>query len=125
MTKHVGLVALAVSAILVMTTAVAVAGGALDFGVFPDHQMASLAKELLAVKKPLDASSTASSNQATADSDPTKLATLAKGLQARGVTTLRPAVDDQISLWPNDTHPTYLIACNEQGEAQPGLVRIQ
>ena len=34
-------------------------------------------------------------------------------------------MDDQISLWPNDKNPTYLIACNEEGTTQPGLVRIQ
>src|SRR5262249_32072113 len=50
--------------------------------------------------------------------------TLAKGLHAHVVTTQGPAVDDQISLWPNDTDPTYLITCNEQGTSDPGLVRI-
>jgi hypothetical protein len=50
---------------------------------------------------------------------------LAKGLRARVVTTQGPAVDDQISLWPDDKNPTYLIACNEEGTTQPGLVRIQ
>ena len=78
------------------------------------------ANPLFGVKKPLDESSTQSISQADAPADPTKLATLAKGLQARVVTTQGPAVDDQISLWPNDKHPTYLIACNEEGTTSPG-----
>ena len=51
--------------------------------------------------------------------------TLASGLTAKVITTQGPAVDDQITLWPNDWNPTYLIACNEQGTADPGLVRIE
>ena len=41
------------------------------------------------------------------------------------MTTQGPAVDDQISLWPNDKNPTYLIACNERGHdrARPGAHR--
>lgn len=45
-------------------------------------------------------------------------------MKARVVTTQGPAVDDQISLLPNDKHPTHLIVCNEQGTTSPGLVRI-
>jgi hypothetical protein len=41
------------------------------------------------------------------------------------VTTKGPAVDDQISLWPDSKHPKYLIACNEQDTTDPGLVRIE
>jgi len=31
---------------------------------------------------------------------------------------------DQISLWPNDAHPQYLIFCNEEGTAKAGLQRL-
>ena len=32
---------------------------------------------------------------------------------------------DMMALWPTDQNPTHLIACNEQGTADPGLVRIR
>ena len=32
---------------------------------------------------------------------------------------------DQMVLWPNDLHPTHLIACNEEGTAAPGIQRIR
>src|SRR4029077_3034973 len=64
--------------------------------------------------------------QAQALADPTRLATLAKGLKAKVVTTEGPAIDDQISLWPNRNNPQYLIACNETDEpTEVGLIRIQ
>ena len=115
--------AVAVAVVLVLGTAAAVAG--FSFGSYRDQQLGNLSGQLFGVGTPLAASSTKQISQQDAQADPTKLATLAKGLQARVVTTQGPAVDDQITLWPNAKHPTYLIACNEQGETDPGLVRIQ
>jgi hypothetical protein len=114
-----------VAATMLVAVTSAFAGHAFSFGVFRDQQMSDLSGQLFGVKKPLDASSSAQITQADAQADPTKLATLAKGLKARVVTTKGPAVDDQITLWPNSKNPTYLIACNEQGDGDPGLVRIQ
>jgi hypothetical protein len=125
MRKRIGIAALVGGAVLIAGSAVAFAGPGLDFGVFRDQALSAHSNQLFGVNQPLDASSTRSINQAEALADPTSLATLAKGLQARVVTTQGPAVDDQISLWPNDENPTYLIACNEEGTAQPGLVRIE
>ena len=102
----------------------AVAKFDLGFGVERDQDLAKNSEKLFGVGKPLAESSTASITQAEAQADPTKLATLAKKLKARVVTTQGPAVDDQISLWPNDEHPTHLIVCNEQGTTAPGVVRI-
>ncbi|HET6316827.1 MAG TPA: alkaline phosphatase PhoX, partial [Chloroflexota bacterium] len=31
---------------------------------------------------------------------------------------------DQLALWPDDQQPTHLIACNEAGAGQPGVLRI-
>src|SRR6185295_15746098 len=62
-----------------------------------------------------------------ANADPTSLVTLAKGLHAR-VLSAGPALGsniDMMALWPNDTNPTHLIACNEQGTGQPGVQRIR
>jgi hypothetical protein len=95
------------------------------FGVVRDAELSGLSEGLFGVGRPVAESSTVQISQADAQADPTKLATLAKHLKARVVTTQGPAVDDQISLWPNDVHPTHLIVCNEQGTADPGLVRIE
>jgi hypothetical protein len=112
--------------VLALGTATAVAGGPLNFGLFRDKQLAAHSGQLFGVNGPLTASSTKQITEAAANADPTRLVTLAKGLHAHVVTTQGPAIDDQISLWPNANHPTYLIACNETGEpTEPGLVRIE
>jgi hypothetical protein len=123
--QRIGIVAFVVVGVMIGASATAIAAGGFDFGLFRDSQLSNMSSDLFGVKKPIAASSTMSIDQATAQADPTKLATLAKGLHARVVTTQGPPVDDQISLWPNDRNPTYLIACNEQGTSDPGLVRIQ
>ena len=53
--------------------------------------------------------------------------TLAKHLHVRVVADLPnvPPNIDMMALWPTDQDPTHLIACNEQGPAEPGLVRIR
>ena len=121
--RRLAFVTVAVSATVLITAGAALAG--FTFGQYRDKQLAAMSNNLFGVGKPLAQSSTKQLTQAEAQADPTKLATLAKGLHARVVTTQGPAVDDQISLWPNDTNPTYLIACNEQGTSDSGLVRIE
>jgi hypothetical protein len=113
-----------VAVVLALGSAAAIAGGRFSFGGYRDQQLAGLSGQLFGVGKPLAASSTASITKAQARRDPTRLATLAKGLTARVVTTQGPAVDDQISLWPSDHNPQYIIACNEDETSDPGLVRI-
>jgi secreted PhoX family phosphatase len=107
----------------VISIGVVVAAG--DFGSDRDASLSARAHELFGVGTPLAASSTASISAAQAQADPTALVTLASGLHARVVTTRpAPAVLDQMALWPDDEHPTHLISINEEGTAQPGLVRI-
>ena len=116
---------IALGAAGIATTAAAF--GWFDFGAFRDHQLEAHANQLFGIVKPIDSSSTESVGQATAESDPTTLVTLAKGLRARVVTareTAGPNID-MMALWPNDQNPTHLIACNEDGTASPGLVRIE
>src|SRR5262249_11150835 len=125
MRKHLATLALAVGLLVSIASATAFATNALDFGSQRDQTLANEASKLFGVKKPIAEASTDQITQAAAAADPTKLVTLAKGLQAHVVTTQGPAVDDQISLWPDDRNPTYLIECNEQGPSSPGLVRIQ
>ncbi|HEV8165593.1 MAG TPA: hypothetical protein VGR74_14305, partial [Actinomycetota bacterium] len=76
------------------------------------------------VVKGLDRSSTLDIDAATASADPLRLATLAKGLRARVVTSGNAAPNlDMMALWPVN-HPTHLLACNEQGPGQAGVQRI-
>ncbi len=75
---------------------------------------------------PLRSSSTASISAAEANADPTRLVTLAGQLRARVVTAgVAGANVDMMALWPNESDPQWLIACNEQGTTQPGLQRIR
>jgi hypothetical protein len=123
MRRRITIVSVTIAAVLAVTAAAAVAG--FSFGTYRDRQLADLSSPLFGVGKPLAQSSTKQLTQAQAQAVPTKLVTLAKGLKASVVTTQGPAVDDQISLWPDDADPTYLIVCNEQGTTSPGLVRIE
>ena len=76
------------------------------------------------VVKGLDHSSTQDIDAAAASANPLRLATLARGLHARVVTSGNAAPTlDMMAIWPVD-HPTHLLACNEQGPAQPGVQRI-
>lgn len=120
--KHLaGIAALAIAG----TTLAGIAGATDDFGLRQQHQVESHANEQFGVTQPLTSSSTASISAADATSDPTKLVTLAKGLSARVVTTTSGANTDMIALWPSETNPTWLVACNEQDATKPGLQRIR
>lgn len=124
MEKRFMVVALTATAVLA-TAAGAGAASGFNFGLFRDHQLAAHSNPLFGVGKPLTSSSSAQISQQEALADPTRLVTLAKGLHAKVVTTNGPAVIDQMALWPNDRNPSYLIACNEQGTSDPGLVRVE
>src|SRR4029078_6333957 len=82
------------------------------------------AEQLFGVNNPLDASSTADLNQAEALANTAGLVTLPDGLKAEVVTAGNAAPNlDQMVLWPQSS-PTYLLAVNEEGSAQPGLQKI-
>jgi len=96
-----------------------------DVGLDAQKRLADHANDWFGVTKPVEASSTISIDLATAQADPTKLATVAKGLQVRVVTAGQAAPNiDQMALWPDGLNPTHIIACNEQGTSDPGLQRI-
>jgi hypothetical protein len=104
---------------------VGVASAAQDFGVTRDQQLASNAEGLYGFGKPVAQSSHSTVSKAQADADPALLATFAKGLHVSVVTSGKAAPNiDQITLWPGAQNPQWLIACNEEGEDQPGLQRI-
>jgi len=118
-----GLVALGVLGLA--ATAAAFSGA--DFGRFRDHQMDAHSEQLFGIVEPVEESSTESIGGVLAEQDPTRLVTLAKGLRARVVSATAstgPNIDMMV-LWPNDANPTHLIACNEEGAAEPGLQRIR
>ena len=97
-----------------------------DFGLDTQKELAGRSEKLFGIERPMAASTIGQAvTLSQANADATKLATLAKGLQARVVTAgVAGANIDMMALWPNDAHPTHLIACNEQGTAQPGVQRI-
>src|SRR5262245_13206610 len=98
-----------------------------DFGLFRDHQLDAHSPQLFGIVEPIAQSSTASVSAVTAEADPTSLIAVAKGLKIRVVSAapnLGPNMD-MMALWPNDLNPTHLIACNEQGPAEPAVQRIR
>ncbi len=102
------------------------ASAADDFGKYIEGQGSSHADDNFGIEKPLAASSKASISAATANADPTKLATLAEDLKARVVAVVPQAANiDMMALWPDDTNPKWLIACNEQGTDEVGLIRVR
>jgi len=98
-----------------------------DFGSFRDHLLKEHSNKLFGVWKPLDASSLESITAAQANADPTRLVTVARGLHVRVISAAPDlgANIDMMAFWPDDKHPTHIIACNEQGTAQPGVQRIK
>jgi Bacterial protein of unknown function (DUF839) len=103
----------------------ATAGAAGDFGLRVQELLLTQSKTQFGAAGPLHGSSSLQVTQEQALQDPAVLATVAKGLSVRVVTSgTAPSVLDQIALWPDDSNPQWLIACNEQGTTDPGLVRI-
>ena len=125
--KRIGLgLALAIAG--VATSAAADGGlGNFDFGLWKELETRLTSFQLFGVLAPVKESSLASIDAATAEANPTALVTVAKGLRAKVVSAkaeLGPNIDMMVP-WPNAAQPTHLIACNEEGAAQPGLQRIR
>jgi hypothetical protein len=120
------LIALAVLGIPTIAAAQDHDSDAADFGIERDAFLAAHAKSLFGFEGTV-ASSTASVDAATADADPTSLATVAKGLKIKveSAAANLGANTDQMALWPNDIHPTHLIVINEEGTTAPGVQRIR
>src|SRR4029453_7495710 len=106
----------------------AAAGDGFDFGAWRDWQLRAASQHLFGFHHPLAESSTESVDQATAGGDPTSLAKGAGGLGVRVVTSDADACTniDMIAFWPNDSHPTHLIVCNEVDDTTlPGVQRVR
>ena len=126
------LLLLSMAGLVGLATTAAASGGGSDFGTWRDRQLKEHSESLFGVKRPLKESSTESVDQATAEADPASLATVARGLHVRVVTSDPDlgANIDMIALWPNDSHPSHLIVCNEiddpslpRSPARPALRR--
>ena len=108
---------------------VAVVGTALgayfdDWGLDRQTQMENKSHTLFGFGQPLTESSTANLNQAQALTNPAGLITVAKGLKVGVVSAGKAAPNiDQMILWPK-ANPTYIIGCNEEGDADPALQKI-
>ena len=97
-----------------------------DFGQLVEQLADAQSVKLFGTAGTLAASSTASISADAANANPTALVQLANGLSAQVVSAasnLGPNIDMMV-LWPNDSAPTHIIACNEQGSSQVGLQRI-
>src|SRR5262245_40134564 len=107
--------------VLVLGTAVAAFQ---DWGLEQQAQLENKSHTLFGVGQPLSQSSTADLDAAQASANPAGLITVAKDLRLRGVTAGKAAPNlDQMVLWPA-SQPRYIIACNEEGTAEPALQRI-
>ena len=97
-----------------------------DFGQLVEHLAGAQSVKLFGTAGTLAASSTASISADAANANPTALVRLATGLTAEVVSAASNlgANIDMMVLWPNDSAPTHIIACNEQGSGQVGLQRI-
>lgn len=112
---------------LAVTAAISTSAFAVDFGQKVELLAKAQSLSLFGVISPLGASSTISLSAADANANPAGLVTLASGLTAKVVSADANlgANIDMMALWPNDTNPTHLIACNEQGSSNVGLQRIE
>ncbi|HET6899734.1 MAG TPA: hypothetical protein VFK70_15365, partial [Vicinamibacteria bacterium] len=121
---------------LFLVSAVCVLGGAtaamahegFDFGKWRDFHLSAGSQLLFGFNKPLKESSTESVDQATAENDPRTLATVAHGLHVRVASSEADLGTniDMIAFWPNDTHPSHLIVCNEvEDPSLPGVQRVR
>lgn len=124
MRAHRTLTTMAIAVGLVAVTAVAVAGT--DFGAQRQQVLSAHAQQQFGVAQPLDGPTRNQVDTDTAESDPTSLVSLAKGLTASVVTADTAAGPniDMMSLWPNREDPTHLVVCNEQGPGNVGIQRI-
>ncbi len=98
-----------------------------DFGLQTQHDLSPRSNQLFGVRSALPASSSTDLDEAQALADPAGLVTLANGLHAHVVAAgpddgVGPN-SDQMVLWP-PSHPTHLIAVNEEGSSAPGLQKI-
>ena len=123
--KKTAAVVAAATAIGLGTAGTATAFAGRDAGREHDHGLEAHSQQYFGVTSGLGSSSARDISAAEATADPTRLATFAKGLRARVVTSGRAAANlDMGALWPTTGAPRYIVYCNEQGTDQPGVQLI-
>ncbi|HET8706691.1 MAG TPA: hypothetical protein VFM46_10350, partial [Pseudomonadales bacterium] len=112
--------------LLVTAISAAVSAHAADFGQKVEALAKAQAMSLFGTVGTLSASSTAQLTAAQINADPKSLLTVAPGLSVKVVSADASlgANIDQMVLWPNDTNPTHIIACNEMSSGQVAVQRI-
>lgn len=108
---------------LAISLAISGAANALDFGQKIELKAKSQSSKLFGTKGTLGASSLAQAPSTAAGCD---LISVAPGLKCN-VVSEKPnlaANIDMMVLYPNDTVPTHIIACNEQGAGNVAVQRI-
>ncbi len=114
---------LAISSVLAASTVNAFEIENLDFGQRVELQAKSQAGKLFGLRGTLGDSSLVQAPSTAAGCD---LISVAPGLKCKVVSEQANlgANIDMMALWPNDTAPTHIIACNEQGAANVAVQRI-
>ncbi len=114
----------AVGAVTLLLAALGSAGAAVAGPDDGNDERSVQAERGYGVAQGLAASSTLSLTKDQASANPLALATLAKGLKAKVVTSGVAARNlDMGALWPIDD-PKYLVYCNEQSPTDPGVQLI-
>jgi secreted PhoX family phosphatase len=109
---------------LAVVSLLAIDANALDFGQKIEQLLKSSSLNLFGTLGTLNASSTA---QVAATAPGCDMISLAAGLSC-SVVSEKPNLSaniDMMVLWPNDSNPTHIIACNEQGATGVGVQRIR
>jgi secreted PhoX family phosphatase len=115
----------ATTAIGLVTAGTASAFAGHDTGREREHRTNAGAMRDFGVRAGLASSSAQDISAQEATADPRRLATFAKGLTARVVTSGEAAANlDMGALWPASGEPRYIVYCNEQGTDQPGVQLI-
>jgi secreted PhoX family phosphatase len=102
------------------------ADGPFDFGLALEQALSDHSLELFGIQKPLPKSALGPYTGA----DSALAVSVAKGLHVSVVSTATHPQSDQIALWPDDEHPTYLFTCAEitgapaTGPALPVVERV-
>jgi len=90
-----------------------------DFGTFVQDQLNEHTEQLFGFKRPLDQSALGPYDGA----DNLQAIQLAPGLHASLVSSSVASAADQIAMWPDNDHPTFLFVCDEETSV-PAVQRV-
>src|SRR4029077_13948845 len=112
-------VLLTASLVTALTARVLASNPNVDFGAFVAEQLSAHSEQLFGFRHPLTESALGPYDGA----DNTQAIQLADGLEATLVSSSVASAADQIALWANDDHPTYLFVCDEE-TSNPAVQRV-